>query len=86
MLDLISQICIFIFGVSSIFLLGRREHWRRWGFILGAIGQPFWFYTAWAHQQWGVLFVSFFYALAWAQGIWNFWIKEDPSTSSGSPS
>ncbi len=32
-LDFISQIWMVIFGCAAIRLLGRREDWRRWGYI-----------------------------------------------------
>jgi hypothetical protein len=54
---------------------GRREHWRRWGLIVGLMGQPFWFWSSWQHEQWGIFAVSVWYTYAWLQGIWNFWIK-----------
>ena len=41
----------------------------------GLAGQPFWFYTTWQAEQWGIFILSFFYAGAWAKGIYNYWIK-----------
>jgi hypothetical protein len=74
-LDSISQIGIIIFGCSAIWLVGRKEHWKRWGYILGLCSQPFWFYTSITHEQYGVVLVSCWYTYSWAQGIWNYWIK-----------
>ena len=37
-----AQVAIVLFGGAAIWLLGRREDWRRWGFVLGMISQPFW--------------------------------------------
>lgn len=72
---MIAQIAIMIFGASAIWLVGRKEHWKRWGYILGIIGQPFWFYTAYTNEQWGILIMCLFYFYAWLQGIYNHWIK-----------
>lgn len=73
---MLAQIFIGIFGCSAIWFVGRKEKWRRWGYILGLCAQPFWFYTTYVHKQWGILFLSLFYAYSWGQGIWNYWIKE----------
>lgn len=72
----VEQIFIFIFGVSAILLVGRNDKWRRYGFIAGLIGQPFWFYSAYHSQQWGVLLMCLFYTYSWGQGFYNNWIKK----------
>jgi len=71
----INQWGIIVLSCTSIWLVGRREHWRRWGFVVGLMGQPFWFWSSWQHEQWGIFAVSVWYTYAWLQGIWNFWIK-----------
>jgi len=71
----LSQIGILIFGCSAVWFVGRKENWRRWGFILGLCSQPFWLYTSIVHEQWGIAILSFWYTYSWCQGIWNFWIK-----------
>jgi len=43
MLDTISQIGIFIFGVLGIILVARKN---KWGFVFGLLSQPFWYITA----------------------------------------
>lgn len=72
---MISQICIFVFGVSAVWLVGRTETWRRWGYIAGLCGQPFWIYTSVTLEQWGILCMCLFYTYSWGQGVWNYWIK-----------
>lgn len=71
------QVGIFLFGCSAIWLVGRPESWRRWGYICGLCAQPFWFYMAIKNEWWGVLAVSCFYAYSWIQGVWFYWIKPD---------
>ena len=71
-----AQVGIVVFGCSAIWILGRREPWRRWGYILGLASQPFWFYEAIGRRRWGILIISLIYTVSWAQGIYNFWIKE----------
>lgn len=47
MLDAVSQVAIFIFGVGAIILLAKKS---KWGFVAGLLSQPFWYYTAYVHQ------------------------------------
>lgn len=71
------QIGIMLFGCSAIWVVGRKEKWRRWGYILGLCSQPFWFYSAYQAEQWGILCLCLWYTYSWGQGIWNFWIKSE---------
>jgi hypothetical protein len=41
-LDFISQGWMVIFGCAAIWLLGRREEWRRWGYVTELVSQPAW--------------------------------------------
>jgi hypothetical protein len=74
---MIVQVFIILFSCSAIWLVGRKEHWRRWGYILGLLGQPFWFYSAINASQWGIVALCCFYTYSWAQGVYNFWIKTE---------
>jgi len=69
------QIWIGVFGTTAIWMVGRLEHWRRWGFIFGLMSQPAWIYTAIKNEQWGILVLSFWYTYSWGQGVYNYWIK-----------
>jgi hypothetical protein len=73
---MLSQIGIMIFGASAIWFVGRKEHWRRWGYILGMCGQPFWIYTSIKNEQYGVLVMTLFYLYSWGTGVYNYWIKK----------
>lgn len=75
MLEVISQVAIAVFGASAIWFVGRKEHWKRWGYILGVLGQPFWFYTTIVNEQWGIFALCLFYTYSWLQGVWNYWIN-----------
>ena len=72
-MDVISQIGIGVFGCSAVWLVGRREKWRRWGYVMGLVGQPFWIYTTIQHGQWGILVLSAWYTYSWAAGLRNHW-------------
>lgn len=66
-----TQICILILGSSSIYIVGRKEPWRKWGFLIGLCGQPFWFYTAYVNQQWAIALMCLFYTYSWGNGVWT---------------
>jgi hypothetical protein len=72
---MILQIIIVVTSALGIWLVTREEDWKRWGYIIGLIGQPFWLYSAIPNKQWGIALLSLFYIYSWSQGIYNFWIK-----------
>ena len=73
----INQVIIVIFGAAAIFLVGRKEKWSRWGYIMGMLSQPFWLIESFKNEQWGFFILSIWYTYSWGQGIWNYWIKPD---------
>ena len=66
----LSQIWIALFGASAMWFISRPEPWAAWGFLLGLIAQPAWFYTTIKHKQWGITVLSIFYTYSWVQGIY----------------
>ena len=71
----LSQLGILLFGCPAIWFVGRKEDWKRWGYILGMCSQPFWFYTSISKGQWGIAVLSLWYLYSWSQGVYNYWIK-----------
>lgn len=71
-----AQIGLAVFGAAAIYLISRKDHWQRWGYILGLCSEPFWFYSSWKAQQWGIFVLSLWYAFSFANGIYNYWIKK----------
>lgn len=70
------QIGIALTGVVAIWLSqDKREEWRRYACLFGLTGQPFWFYSAWTAEQWGVFVLCFFYTWAWFKGFMNHWMR-----------
>ena len=76
MFETFCQIWIILFSASSIWFLSRLEHWKRWGYILGLISEPAWFYTSISKEQYGVTLLCIWYTYAFVQGIYNYWIKD----------
>lgn len=67
------QIAIALLGGVAIYLVGRKDHLRRWGYVVGLISQPLWLYVTFAAAQWGMFALSCWYSFAWVNGIRNHW-------------
>jgi len=76
----IVQAAILIFSAIAIWLVTRKEHWSRWGYIFGLMSQPFWLYVTWAEGQWGMFALSLWYTYSWLQGVWNYWLNASPES------
>ncbi|MGO9370838.1 MAG: hypothetical protein ACLQBD_01920 [Syntrophobacteraceae bacterium] len=74
-LDFIAQGWMVLFGCAAIWLLGRREQWRKWGYIAGLLSEPAWFFSGFYHHQWGLILVTCWYTYCLTQGAWNFWVR-----------
>lgn len=71
------QIFIGIFGAVAIWLTQQgKESLKRYAPILGLLSQPFWFYTTWKAQQWGIFGLSFIYAYSWWIGFRHHWLGD----------
>lgn len=63
-----------LFGVSAVFLVGQKNpRIKRWGYVCGICAQPFWAWTAWSHEQWGILAMCLLYGGSWLNGLRNHW-------------
>ncbi len=73
-MTVLPQVFIMIFGVSAVWLVGRKQpNIRRWGYVCGLCAQPFWLWTTLAHEQWGIAAMCAFYTYSWASGLRNHW-------------
>lgn len=71
----ISQLCIALFGLSSIWLaMGNWQPGRRWAPLIGLCGQPFWFHFAWYADGWGIMALVTAYTAVYIRGAWIQWI------------
>ncbi len=70
------QLFIAFTGVTAIWLTQqKKEEWKKYACIFGLIGQPFWFYSSYLAEQWGIFMLCFFYTFSWFIGFKNNWIK-----------
>lgn len=68
------QVVIGILSGSAILLSqDTRDTWRKYAPILGLLGQPFWMYTSFVHEQPVLFLLSFYYIYAWGLGVKNYW-------------
>lgn len=80
------QIAIALTGATAVWLSqDAREGWRKWACIFGLCGQPFWFYSAWMAQQWGIFALCFLYTFSWARGFRNNWMRSNAKLTGLAP-
>ena len=76
-LDVTIQISIVVFSGAAIWLLSTDCSWRRWGFVIGLLGQPIWFYDSLRREQYGVFALALWFTYCYIRGIYNFWGKKN---------
>ncbi len=70
------QIGIAFFGLLAIALTQQEDAGRRrWACWFGLAGQPFWFYSSFVAEQWGIAVLAVFYTIAWLEGVRVHWFK-----------
>ncbi|WP_017773820.1 hypothetical protein [Paraburkholderia kururiensis] len=71
----LDQLGIGLCGVAAVYLSqDTRVSRQRFSCLFGLAAQPFWFYTTWKAQQWGIFAVSFLYTASWARGFVKHWM------------
>lgn len=74
---MIEQFFIALFGVTAVTLSqSQLPQRRKYASVFGLIGQPFWFYSAYTSEQWGIFALCILYTLSWANGFYVNWIKK----------
>ena len=74
----IQDLGIMVFGVTAIWLSqDRDEKFRKWASVFGLLGQPFWFYSSFTSEQWGIFFLSFLYSWSWFKGFKLYWLNKE---------
>jgi hypothetical protein len=53
---------------------GRPQR-ERWGFLIGAAGQPAWLLGTWRAEQWGLFVLAIFFLHGWTTGAWERWTR-----------
>ena len=76
MLNNLVQLVIVLTGCSAIFMVSRKESWSKYGYIVGLLGQPAWFYIGISNRNWGIVLLTIVYTFSWSQGIYFNFIKK----------
>lgn len=72
----VDQAGILFFSCASIWFLAKpKAGIRRYGYLLGLAGQPFWFYSTVHAEQWGMVLVSLWFTWCHFRGIYAHWFK-----------
>jgi hypothetical protein len=78
--ELILQIGISILsGNAILWAYSDDVRLTRYAPIVGMLGQPFWFASAYMHGQWAIALLSVLYAVAWGAGIKRHWLSNLPA-------
>ena len=67
----ISQIMILICSCTSIWALASPK-FKKFGFFIGLLGQPFWIYATFMSGQWGMFVASLWFTLNHIRGLVNY--------------
>lgn len=71
------QIALAILGFASIYFLSSKDiKYIKYGFIFGLLAEPLWFYTAYVHNQMGVMFLCICYGVCHVRGLYNFYERD----------
>ncbi len=72
-----NQLMIGITGVVAIYLSQHKsDNIRKYACLFGLAGQPFWFYSAYKADQWGIFILCIMYTISWITGIKNNWFNK----------
>jgi len=72
---IINQIFLVFTGVIAIYLSQSGGKNVKYACLFGLAGQPFWFYSAYTAEQWGIFILCFFYSFAWLKGLKIHWLS-----------
>jgi hypothetical protein len=68
---MIVQTLLAVLSALAIYLVGRKDRFQKWGYVAGLASMPFWLYSTYTGELWGMFALSLFYTFAWGQGCWN---------------
>ena len=70
------QIFIAFTGVIAIWITQQKNNdIKKYACFFGLAGQPFWFYSAYTNEQWGIFFICVFYTYSWFIGLKSNWLE-----------
>ena len=74
MIDILVQVAIVILGALAISLLASAKgQVRRWGYVAGLVSEPFWIWSAYFADQFGVIALAVWWGYHYYRGAVNNW-------------
>lgn len=74
--EAIVQLAIMCLSGTAIFLTNYpKEEVKKFACFFGIAGQPFWLYTSFTNDQWGIFSLALFYLGSWLMGLSAYWLK-----------
>lgn len=72
---MITQLAIALTGLLAIWLTQQsNEKLHKYASIFGLLGQPFWFYSSYQAEQWGIFVLCIGYTFVWFIGFRRYWL------------
>ena len=69
------QIGIALTGCVAIWLTQQgNDNWKKYACLFGLAGQPFWIYSSYNAEQYGILAMTILYSYSWLVGVKNNWL------------
>ena len=69
------QVIIFTTEALAMYLTQQsNKDLQKYSPIIGLLGEPFWIYTSYISEQWGILGLSIIYTYIWLLGYYNYWV------------
>lgn len=73
---MIEQFFIASTELVAMYLMQSNKYTdRKYSSIFGLLGQPFWFYASYSHEQWGSFLMGFFFTALWLKNFKLYWIN-----------
>ena len=75
LLEAFLQAVITLSSIAALVLVMQSTPVRRWGPVVGLVGQPAWLFSTWAHGQFGMFLVSGAFTAIYVWGVWRDWVE-----------
>lgn len=73
---MITQLCIAIIELIAVYLMQHNQY-SKYSSFFGMLAQPFWFYSSYTHNQWGMFFICCLFTLLWIKNFKHHWIDKN---------
>ena len=70
-MDWIQWLILILGALTQFGVTGKSKAGRFFGFSIGILAQPLWFWTAYQNNQWGIIWMDVVYTVAYIRGCWN---------------